>query len=195
MNVLVACEFSGIVRSKFRDKGHNAWSCDIEPAEDKNKYHIQDDVLNHIHNDWDLIIAHPPCTYLANSGVRWLHEYPERWDMLDNACNFFNEFLKLDCKYCVENPIPHKYAKERLLFNYNQKIQPYEFGHYEQKATCLWLNGLPYLRSTNNVKHITKKLPDKKRQRLYHSWSSKDRQKIRSRTFHGIAEAMAEQWG
>ena len=195
MNVLVACEFSGIVRRAFEDKGHNAWSCDILPTQGNNNKHFHCDIKKILYNDWDLMIAHPPCTFLCNSGVSWLHKDDSRWSKLKKAWKFFN-ILKdapID-KICVENPIPHKYAKEHIG-KYDQLIQPYQFGHMERKATCLWLKNLPKLEPTNNVYEEMKKLPKNQQQRLHYLPPSKNRGMERSITFKGIADAMADQWG
>lgn len=195
MKVLIACEFSGVVREAFKRKGHNAWSCDLLPTEIKGKHYTMDVRRALNSQDWDLIIAHPPCTYLSNSGVMWLHKDKSRWQKMRDAAKFFKMFLDLDCKkICVENPIMHKYGKEIIGVNQTQVIQPWMFGHTEQKATCLWLKGLPELKPTKNVKEKMMKLPDRERQRLHYLPPSKDRQKLRSITFQGIAEAMAEQW-
>lgn len=185
MRVLIACEFSGIVREAFRKKGHDAWSCDLLPAEDNSKFHIQDDVLNHIDGAWDLMIAHPPCTYLCNSGVSWLHKDESRWNKLAEAKEFFRLLLVSDIpRICIENPIPHKYSG---LPPYTQIIQPWQFGHGETKATCLWLKFLPLLKAT--------KIVPGREQRLHKLPPSENRWKERSRTYQGIANAMANQWG
>ena len=210
MKVLVACERSGIVRDAFINKGHDAWSCDLEPTERPGP-HIKDDVQKVLDEDWDLMIAHPPCTYLCNSGVRWLcsKEYlapvgivnnPRYWKMVD-ARRFFCDLLHCDIpKICIENPIPHKWAELR---KYDQIIQPWQFGHPEQKSTCLWLKGLPKLYPTstslecqNNRTHAKMmKLPKKERERIHFMSPGKNRSVERSRTYPGIAAAMAEQWG
>lgn len=196
MKVLVACEESQRVCIAFREKGHEAYSCDILPCSGGHpEWHIQDDVLKHLNEDWDLIIAHPPCTYLSNSGVCWLYKDVNRWFNLFNGAEFFNKLLNANCeKICVENPIQHKYARA-LIKPYTQVIQPYMFGHLESKATCLWLKGLKPLKETNNVKVEMLKLPNNLRQRLHYLPPGKDRAKMRSKTFEGIAKAMAEQWG
>ena len=112
MKVLIACEFSGVVRNAFRKNGNDAWSCDLLPSDDNSKFHIRGDVLNHLNEDWDLMIAHPPCTYLCNSGVSWLYRDKDRWDDLKKASEFFKTLLGYGIpKICVENPIPHKYGK------------------------------------------------------------------------------------
>jgi hypothetical protein len=134
MKVLIACEFSGIVREAFRKKGHDAWSCDLLPTEIPGQ-HIQGDVLKILNDGWDLMIAHPPCTYLANSGVQHLHKDKNRWQKMEDARTFFMLLLKSEIKkICIENPVPHKYAE---LPVYTQIIQPYEHGHEISKRTCL----------------------------------------------------------
>lgn len=189
MRVLVACEFSGVVRRAFRAKGHDAWSCDLLPTETKSKkYHLQCDVADIVNDDWDLMIAHPPCTYLCNSGVRWLHEQKGRWKKMRDAAMFFNLLLTSDIpKIAVENPIPHRYAVKHIGETYDQKIQPWQFGHGETKSTCLWLKGLPHLKPTDIV--------EGREQRIWKMAPSEDRGKLRSITYKGIAKAMADQWG
>ena len=195
MRVLVACEFSGVVREAFSALGHDAWSCDILPTEIPGSHYTMD-VMKVLNKKWDLIIAHPPCTYLSNSGVMWLHRDKSRWNKMREGAKFFKDMLNAKCKkVCVENPVMHGYAKEIIGVNQTQVIQPWMFGHMEQKATCLWLKGLPPLVPTRNVKEKMMKLPDNQRQRLHYLPPSKDRQKLRSKTFIGIAAAMAEQWG
>ncbi len=167
------------------------------PTEKECLLQVDGDVKKMLYKDWDLIIAHPPCTYMCNSGVCHLHKDESRWQKLDEAAEFFNLFLDHPCeKICVENPIPHKYAVERIGGRkYTQTIQPWQFGHPESKRTCLWLKGLPKLVETDNVKHIYDKLPKHKQQRLHYMPPGKDRWKERSKTFDGIAKAMADQWG
>jgi len=200
MRVLVACEFSGIVRDAFRRAGHEAWSCDLLPTEGDPRFHIQGDVLQFVDCDIDLLIAHPPCTYLTNAGVR--HLYPdvagraggkakvnglERYNEMLKAAEFFNALRAAKASYvAVENPVPHKYAKEKIG-NYSQLIQPWQFGHGETKATCLWLKGLPLLQPTRIV-------PGRE-PRCRRDAPGPDRWKRRSRTYEGIAAAMAAQWG
>ncbi len=198
MRVLVACEYSGTVRDAFRARGHDAWSCDILPTDADPAWHIQGDAIEVAYGqDWDLMIAHPPCTYLTNSGVRWFYTDPTRWGKLDQAAQFFRRLFNAPIvKIAVENPIMHKYAKERIDgMEQSQVIQPWMFGHMEQKATCLWLKGLPLLRPTNNVKEQMMALPNNERQRIFHMPPGPDRWKLRSTTFKGIADAMADQWG
>ena len=196
MKVLVACEYSGRVRDAFIKHGHDAMSCDILPT-DVDGPHYQGDVRDIINDGWDLMIAHPPCTYLTNSGVTWLHKDPSRWAKLDEGAAFFKSLLDAPIpRIAVENPIMHKYAKERIGgVKQSQVVQPWMFGHMEQKATCLWLKGLPLLKPTKDVKAEMMALPDSERQRLHYLPPSKDRWKKRSETFQGIADAMAEQWG
>lgn len=194
MRILVACEYSGTVRDAFRKRGHDAWSCDILPT-DVEGPHFQCDVIEILDQGWDLMIAHPPCTYLTNSGVCWLHKDPSRWDKLKEGAEFFKALLQAPIpRIAVENPIMHKYARELIGQDKTQVIQPWMFGHKEQKATCLWLKGLPPLQPTNNVKAEMMKLTSAERQRIHYLPPSPDRWKIRSTTFQGIADAMAEQW-
>jgi len=195
MKVLIACEYSGVVRDAFIKRGHNAISCDLLPS-DKPGPHYQGSVLDIINDGFDLMIAHPPCTYLANSGVCHLYKYPDRWkDMIDGAV-FFRQLLNAPIpKIAIENPIMHGYAKKIIGESQSQVIQPWMFGHMEKKATCLWLKGLPKLTATNNVKEETEKLPKNQQQRLHYLPPSPDRWKLRSTTYQGIADAMAEQWG
>lgn len=152
MKVLVACEFSGIVREAFRKRGHDAWSCDLLDAEDGSPYHIKGDVLEALGDGWALMIAHDPCTYQCNSGVRWLHERPSRWGLLRESCVFTRKLLDAPIRgICRENPIPHKYAVEIIGRGYDQIIQPRYFGEPYLKATCFWLKGLPLLKPTKVI--------------------------------------------
>jgi len=195
MKVLVACEYSGIVRDAFIKLGHDAISCDLLPTDSPGP-HYQGDVFDIINDEFDLMIAHPPCTYLTNSGVTWLHKDIKRWPMLFDGADFFKKLLMAPIpKIAIENPIMHKYAKSIIGTKQTQVIQPWMFGHAESKATCLWLKGLPPLRETNNVKEEFLKREKKDAQRLHYLPPSPDRWKLRSTTFQGIAEAMASQWG
>jgi hypothetical protein len=195
MRVLIACEFSGIVRDAFAARGHDAWSCDLLPTERPGN-HIQGDVLAVLNDGWDLMVAHPPCTYLSNSGVSWLFKDFNRWADMARGAVFFRKFLDAPIpKIAVENPIPHKHAMQIIDKPYSQRIQPFEFGHPESKATCLWLKNLPPLMITDNVQVIMNGLPKREAQRLHYLPPSEDRAHIRSTTFSGIAKAMAEQWG
>jgi len=187
MRVLVACEFSGIVRSEFAKLGHDAWSCDLLETEIPGN-HIVGDVLDVLDDGWDLMIAHPPCTYLSNSGVRWLHTQEGRWQKMKDGATFSRKLLNANVPMvAAENPIPHKYAVNIIGEKYTQIIQPWQFGHGEQKATCLWLRNLPPLVPTNIVTG--------RKQRIWKLPPTKDRWKLRSVTYKGIAEAMAMQWG
>ena len=211
MKVLVGCEYSGKVREAFRALGHDAWSCDLLPSDDNSPFHYQGDILAllSIKGEWDLGIFHPPCTYLTNAGVRWLHEHVQsrngkkpvisgkvRWDYMREGAEFFKKLLNANIpKIAVENPIPHKYAVQIIGRKYDQLVQPWMFGHTERKATCFWLKGLPKLVPTNIVKEQMLLLPKRDQQRLHFLPPSADRWKLRSETFEGIAKAMAEQWG
>ena len=192
MRVLVACEFSGIVRDAFTARGHSAMSCDVLPTESDPINHWQGDVLDVLGWGWDLMIAHPPCTYLANSGVRWLYKDGEpdedRWLRMADGAEFFRALLNAPIpRIAVENPIMHKYAREIVGRGPDQYVQPWQYGHPETKATGLWLKGLPLLTPTNVV--------DGREPRVHHASPGPDRWKERSRTLTGIAEAMADQWG
>ncbi|MCP4990494.1 MAG: hypothetical protein GY928_31975 [Colwellia sp.] len=196
MRVLIACEYSGRVRDAFIKKGHDAVSCDLLPTESPGP-HYQGDVFDLDLSEFDLLIAHPPCTYLANSGVCHLHKDPARWLKLFAAADFFEKLLNASIKrVAIENPIMHKYAR-RLLggVRASQIVQPWMFGHLEQKATGLYLRGLAPLVATNNVKREMLNLPHNQRQRLHYLPPSPNRWKLRSTTFQGLADAMAEQWG
>lgn len=190
MRVLVACEFSGTVRRAFAARGHDAWSCDLLPAEDRSNRHIIGDARELLGDGWDLLmVAHPPCTRLCNSGVRWLAER-DLWTDLDDAAELFSDFWNAPIeRIAVENPVMHRHAKARIV-NYAepaQSVQPWQFGHGETKRTCLWLKNLPKLRPTNIVSG--------REQRVHRMPPGPDRRKERSRFFSGIAEAMADQWG
>lgn len=197
MRVLVACEWSNTVRDAFLSRGHDAYSCDLIGAEYPNenwRRHIKGDVRPLLKECWDLVIAHPPCTYLCNSGVCHLHTQEDRELKMIDAAIFFLECLQANSdKVCVENPVMHKYAQEIVAFGASQVIQPWMFGHPESKSTCLWLRGLPKLEPTNDVHEIMNNLPLKLRQRNHYLGSAGSKE--RSRTYRGIARAMAEQWG
>lgn len=197
MRVLIACEESQEVCKAFRELGHDAYSCDILPCSGGHpEWHIQKDifhVLTNTHNGvWDLIIAHPPCTYLSNSGVRWLYnkdgsKNEDRWEKMKDGALFFKSLLYSNAEHVVvENPIIHKHALEIIGKEKSQIIQPWQFGHGETKATCLWIKGLPNLKPTNIV--------EGREARIHKLPPSKDRAKLRSKTYPGIAKAMAEQW-
>jgi site-specific DNA-cytosine methylase len=181
MNVLVACEFSGIVRDAFAARGHNAWSCDLLDTERPGK-HVIGDVRGMLDDGWDLMIAHPPCTHLAVSGARWFRDKAiEQEEALEFVRTLLNAPIQ---KIALENPVSIISTRVRKP---DQIIQPWMFGHGETKATCLWLRGLPGLIPTNVV--------DGRENRVWKCPPGPDRWKVRSRTFEGIAKAMAEQWG
>lgn len=183
LRVLVACEFSGVVRRAFRALGHDAWSCDLMPAEDGSDHHFQGDALVVLDGGWDLLIAHPPCTDLAVSGAR--HFPAKQADgRQDHALEFVSALMAFRGRYCIENPISIISSRIRKP---DQIIQPWQFGHGETKATCLWLNGLMPLRPTNIV--------EGREARVHRMPPGPNRWKERSRTFEGIAAAMADQWG
>ena len=187
MRVLVACEFSGIVRDAFIARGHDAVSCDLLPTERPGP-HLQRDIFDVlVQFQWDMIIFFYPCTRLCNSGVRWLAER-NLWNDMNRAAAEFRVLLDWDRipKRAGENPIPHKYAVE-WIGKYDQIVHPWEHGHPETKSTCLWLRGLPALKPTNVVSGRTA--------RVHRESPGPDRWKRRSRTYQGIAAAMAEQWG
>lgn len=193
MRVLVACEFSGRVRDAFRLKGHDATSCDILPSDSPGD-HYQGDVMDIINDGWDLMVAHPPCTYLANSGVSWLHRQEGRWELMEEGSLFFKSLLEADIpKICVENPVMHKYAKEIIGRGHDQTIQPWQFGHDASKRTCLWLKNLPPLSPTDII--IKDKYSNQTPSGQNKLGPSEERAKLRSLTYQGIADAMAEQWG
>ena len=181
MRVLVACEFSGIVRDAFVLRGHDAWSCDILPSEAPGN-HIQGDVLAIIGDSWDLMIAHPPCTHLAVSGARWFKEKRAEQEM---ALDFVRRLLDAPIpRIAVENPVS---IISSQIYKPDQIIQPWQFGHGETKATCLWLKNLPLLKPTHVVAG--------REARIHKMPPSADRWRERSRTYEGIANAFAEQWG
>lgn len=199
MKVLVACEFSGTVRRAFAARGHDAWSCDLLPAEDRSNHHIVGDARDLLGDGWDLLmVAHPPCTRLCNSVVRWLTAPPagktlaDMWSDLDEGAALFSAFWNAPIdRIAVENPVMHRHAKERIE-NYaapTQTFQPWQFGDAEAKRTCFWLKGLPPLVPTHTVK------PAVIEHRVWRMPPGADRQKERSRFFPSVAAAMADQWG
>lgn len=202
MRILVACEESQAVCKAFRERGHEAYSCDIEPCSGGHpEWHLQVDALEMLKLRWDMIIAHPPCTYLTNAGAVRMRVkceiVPERYEKAMKAKEFFLRFLAADCpRIAVENPTPMKLAG---LPPYTQAIQPYEFGHPYSKRTCLWLKGLPPLKPTeiveNHVPFVNGGCKDANgNYRRFQGRKERDA-KTRSKTFPGIAQAMAEQWG
>lgn len=196
MLILIACESSGIVRDAFRKRGHEAYSCDLLPADTSPEHHLQKDALDAIHDaPWQLVIAHPPCTYLCSSGLHWNTRVEGRSEKTEQAAEFFMAFTRLKCQWAIENPIG---CMSRRYRKPDQIIQPHQFGHDASKATCLWLHELPQLTPTE---HIQPRIFQGKRR-----WSnqtdsgqnrlppSADRWKLRSKTYQGIADAMADQW-
>ena len=193
MRVLIACESSGTVRDAFIKGGYNAMSCDLLPT-DVPGPHYQGDVFDVIDAQWDLMIAHPPCTDLAVSGAAWFKE--KRMDGRQAASiSFFMKLIMWSAyipMVAVENPVC---IMSSIYRKPDQIIQPHMFGHTETKATCLWLKGLPKLYASNDVKEQTMALPERERMRIHYLPPSPDRWKERSKTFDGIAQAMADQWG
>lgn len=184
MNILIACEFSQVVTKAFRDRGHKAYSCDLLPTEGDPKWHIQDDVLRHLADGFDALIGFPPCTRLAVSGARW---FKGREAEQQSAIAFVETlWLAPILLVSLENPIG-VLSTRSILGRPTQIIQPWMFGHGETKATCLWLKGLPLLRPTSIVAG--------RLDRVHREPPSAERWKNRSRTYEGIAKAMAEQWG
>ena len=193
MRILVACEESQAVCKAFRARGHEAYSCDIEPCSGGHpEWHIQVDAIELLKMNWDMILAFPPCTHLAVSGARWFSE--KRADGSQQAAiHFFLQFVGAKCdRIAIENPIGIMSTEYRKP---DQIIQPWMFGHPEKKATCLWLKGLLPLIPTNDVSTHMRSLPKSRQERLYYMSPGADRAKMRSKTFPGVAKAMAEQWG
>lgn len=191
MRILVACEYSGTVRDAFIKQGHDAMSCDLLPT-DVQGPHYQGDVFDIIGDGWDMIIAHPPCTDLAVSGSRWFEK--KRQDgRQQTAIDFFMTFARCGIpRICIENPVS---IMSTVWRKPDQVIHPWMFGHPEQKATCLWLSGLPKLVETKNVREQMMALPKSQRERIHYASPKPDRWKIRSKTYQGVADAMAQQWG
>ena len=213
MKVLIACEYSGIVRDAFIKKGHQAISCDLLPSESDLGEHYQGDVTDILYDGWDLMIAHPPCTYLSVSGARWYYHpedkhlpyeerrphpmHPHRRQYQQEALDFVQSLLDAPIeKIAVENPIS---VISSRIKKPTQIIQPYEYGHPTSKSTCLWLKNLEPLQPTNIVEPIWINVSDGKRMSKFHydtyTLPKEERGKIRSATFPGIAQAMADQWG
>ena len=206
IKVLIGCETSGTVRQAFNSLGFDTWSCDVLPADDLSNRHIVDDIRNVMTMEqWDMImVAHPPCTRLCNSGVRWLSSPPEgrtldeMWAELEEGAALFSDIWNHDVPFlAVENPVMHRHAKERIR-NYEQfaqSVQPWQFADDEagpdnvKKRTCLWLKGLPTLTPTGTVDGSTA------RDEIHKAPPSADRWKLRSKFFPGLASAMAHQWG
>lgn len=217
--LLVACEYSGVVRDSFAERGWDAWSCDLRPSDTPGN-HIQGDVLPLLEQDWDLLIAHPPCDFLTNSGNRWLYEEwtvqerydagkqgktltghsprrnEQRWMDREEGATFYRRFLNTGIPHvAVENPVMNGDAAKLVEGKATQFVQPYEFGVMESKRTGLRLQNLPLLVPTNNVETEMRKLPKKVWAKCHYMSPGPDREKERSRTSAGIAQAMADQWG
>lgn len=219
MKVLIACEESQTVCKAFRERGHRAYSCDLQKCSGGHpEWHYREDVFHLLPNIFTSLYFlgfHPVCQFLANSGVRWIaskkpregYEWSERYQIhinwerykeMEKAALFFKSalsYVESVGRGYVENPIMHKYAMEIIGTEHTQIIQPYQFGHLEQKATCLWIVGLPQLKETNNVYDEMMKLKYKDRCKVHHTSPGPDRAKLRSKTYPGIAKAIAEQWG
>lgn len=194
MRVLCACEESQVVTTEFRRGGHEAYSCDLLPTSGRHpEWHIQADALEVVKMEWDMVLVFPPCTHLATSGARWFEE-KRRDGRQDMGVGFFKAFTALDHvpRVAIENPVG---IMSRLYRKPDQIIQPWMFGHPETKATCLWLKGLPPLVPTNDVRERMEGLPEAERARVHHMPPSPERGMLRSKTYPGIAAAMAEQWG
>lgn len=203
MRVLVACEFSGTVRRAFRALGHDAWSCDILPAEDDSEHHYQCDVREVLGNGWDLMIAHPPCTYLAVSGMHWTTRGLRDPKLTEDALAFVQLLMDAPIeRIAIENPVSVISSRIRKP---DQIVQPHEYGHDVSKKTCLWLKGLPKLTPTQMVEPRIVTTPSGRPAKRWGNQCSNfgqdslppspDRWKLRSVTYQGIADAMAQQWG
>lgn len=210
MRVLIGCECSGIVREAFRRRSHDAWSCDIKPAEDESPFHLQQDVLAVFDQGWDLAIFHPACKFLANSGSKHLYNgmkkengrNEQRWSDMYAAADFYLKCWKAPIpRVCVENPVWHGHGIDYIQHNApdhprrRQFVQPWWFGHMEIKATGLALKNLPPLRKTHDVHAEMMRLEYKDRAIVHHMAPGPEREADRSRTKLGLAHAMAEQWG
>ena len=207
MKILIACEESQKITIEMRKLGHEAYSCDVqEPSGGHQEWHIHGDALKalrgetihtmdgetHVIGKWDMLIAHPPCTHLAVSGARWFAEGKKPLSLRKEAADFFLKFAEADIpKIAVENPVS---VMSTIYRKPDQIIHPWHYGHAEEKTTCLWLQGLPKLEPTNNVREEMMKLPKKERERNHYMSPGPERAKERSKTYPGIARAMAEQW-
>lgn len=197
MRVLVACEFSGVVREAFRALGHDAWSCDVEPSSDQSEYHFECKVQQIIDHDWDLMIAHPPCTYLTSAGMHWTTRGLRDPKLTEDAYDFVMYLASRNIpRIAIENPIGVLSTKWRKP---DQIIQPYQFGHDASKSTCLWLKNLPPLEATQ---YVEPRIVNGKKRWANQTDSGQNklgpspaRWKMRSITYAGIANAMAQQWG
>lgn len=193
MRVLVACEESQVVTKAFRARGHLAWSCDVSPCSGgRPEWHIERSMVGIMHESWDMILAFPPCTHLASSGARWF-KTKQKDGRQQYAIKFFLGIANHHCKrLAIENPIGIMSTKFRKP---DQIIQPWQFGHPENKRTCLWLKGLPLLEPTSDLRDEMKGMSKAETDRIHYMAPSADRAKLRSKTYQGVADAMAEQWG
>lgn len=191
MRILVACEESQAVTKELRRLGHEAYSCDVLPCSGGHpEWHLQQDVIPLLSEKWDMIIAFPPCTHLCSSGQHWFSRGVKDPVLRDEGADFFMHFVNADCeRIAIENPVGVMSTRYRKP---DQIINPWQFGHPEQKRTCLWLKGLPLLRETDNVFDFMMTLPPQKRERIWRLGSGHSME--RSKTYPGIAKAMAEQW-
>lgn len=190
MKILVACEYSNTVSKEFRKLGHTVISCDLLPNDEDQTNHYQGDVFDIINDGFDMMIAHPPCTHLAVSGAAWFkNKINEQKEALEFVRKLMNANIE---KICIENPVS---VISTYIRKPSQIINPWQFGHMEQKKTCLWLKNLPLLKEDNNVYSQMMELPKQQRERLHYLPPTKDRWKLRSKTYSGIARAMANQWG
>jgi len=205
MKVLVACEYSATVRDAFIRAGHDAASCDLLPSESELGPHHRGDVFDVIGDGWDLMVAHPPCTYLTNAANGSLYRThspsgalvgPARWKALIEGAAFFRRLLHADIpRIAIENPVMNRSAQLIIGRGPDQTVQPWMFGHLESKAICLWLKGVPPLISTEDGCAAMRALPEAQRAKVHWTPPGPNRSKERSRFFVGIAEAMAVQWG
>lgn len=199
MRILIGCEKSGVIRRAFRDIGHDAFSCDLEPSEDDSPFHIQGDLSHRLNDGWDMLIAHPECTFLCSSGLHWNCRTPGRADKTREAIEFAELLWRAPIeKIAIENPIGCLPTFSELM-EYTQIIQPYEFGHDASKATCLWLKNLPPLVGTQ---YVEPRIVNGKKRWANQTDSGQNkltpsatRSAARARTYEGIADAMAVQWG
>lgn len=199
LNVLINCETTGLIRDQFAYLGHRSTSCDLLPSDQPHGTHMQCDLREALKHRWDFVGFHTDCTYMTNSGVRWLHTEAGRWAKLDEACELFNLCLDDPRPGYLENPIPHKYAVQRIRRNYDQLLQPWAFGDYETKATCLWLKGVPPLVPTYETAEECREALGiapgiKPKARVHLASPGPNRWKERSKTLPGLARAIAEQF-
>lgn len=198
MNVLILFEFSGALRQAFMRHGHHAVSVDLREGEGEGEHIVGDAYQYGMLNgsNFDLIIAHPPCTYLTNAGVRWLKGNPERWRQMERATTQFTWLQMLECPHiAIENPVMHGHARKRIYDWPVCTTQPWQFGHLEKKRTCWWLKNLPPLEPVTDLLQETNALPMKEQQRVFYMSPGPEREKERSRTLEGVANAIADQWG